>query len=317
MPIKSLSQRGKNWSSINLGFSASTTIGSHGCTITCVAMLAGLNPDEVNSKLKSINGYANTNLIIWSKIQEAIPHLKFEWRSYFYDNAKVASAIKKNGGCLVEVSGKRIGGSKHWVLFIGNKQMIDPWTGSIKSTSWYGTPTGYAEISVIGQPNQPDQPNCIPQEELDKMRTERDKNWSLYQEEKKIREEIYNELQGEKEKSKQLKAHLQQVASALGSPSDNIEDILSAIKINEDEAEKNRKTAKELEKAMDILKKENKDEKDDLRRQINELKLINEKQAQHINTLEARLDNLEDKNETTKRIKLIIEKILNIFKKGK
>lgn len=181
------------------------------------------------------------------------------------------------------------------------------------------TKTKHNYNNIIGwlRPKKEDQSNCIPQEELDKMRTERDKNWGLYQEEKKIREEIYNELQGEKEKSKQLKAHLQQVASALGSPSDNIEDILSAIKINEDEAEKNRKTAKELEKAMDILKKENKDEKDDLRRQINDLKLINEKQAQHINTLEARLDNLEDKNETTKRIKLIIEKILNIFKKGK
>lgn len=156
-----LSQRDPRWSNIKLGTS-DKTIGSHGCTITCVAMLAGTTPDVVNQKLLAVGGYAEGNLIIWSKINAAIPWLKWEWRGYEYENDKVASSLP----CLVEVDGSRIGGSRHWVVYIGNQQMLDPWYGNQKSTSYY-PPTGYSIIKKIG--SAPSQEVVVPKETFEKL----------------------------------------------------------------------------------------------------------------------------------------------------
>lgn len=158
--FKTLSQRDPKWSSIKLGTSRTTTIGSHGCTITVIAMLADLTPKEVNERLKKVKGYANTNLVIWSKIEEAIPWLRFTWRGYKYDNAKVLEAIKKNGACLVEVdfdNNARTDG-KHWTLFTGNQKQNDPWTGNVTPTNKYSMKTGYATIEVIGNKESEDMP---------------------------------------------------------------------------------------------------------------------------------------------------------------
>ena len=159
-----LSQRDERWKDIKLGTSTNTTIGSHGCTITCLTMLANhfgysFTPQEVNDRLKSVNGFAQTNLIIWSKIQEAIPGLVFEWRGYEYDNEKVTDNIP----CMIEVDGSRIGGTKHWVLYSGNQQMADPWFGNIKATGYYKA-TGYAIIKYEGT-EMPDQT-----EEINKLK---------------------------------------------------------------------------------------------------------------------------------------------------
>ena len=159
--LTKISQRDERWANIKLGTS-NLTIGQAGCTITCIAMLADLTPDDVNNRLKVANGYANTNLVIWSKIKEAISWLEFEWRGYSYENTKVASAISKNGSCLVEVDGTPIGGSKHWVLYIGNQKLIDPWDGKEKSTSSYQA-IGYAIINKIG--NKPEGNNMSEYEE--------------------------------------------------------------------------------------------------------------------------------------------------------
>jgi len=162
-----LSQRDPRWANIRLGWgdTNTSTIGSHGCTITALAMLAGLTPKEVNERLIAVKGYAahqNTpktfNLILWSKIKEAIPWLEFEWRNYTYsgaaDNKRVADAIAKNGGCLVAVDGSKIGGNTkdgHWVLYIGNQRMVDTWDGTEKPTTHYPA-TGFAIINKVGVP---------------------------------------------------------------------------------------------------------------------------------------------------------------------
>lgn len=161
--MNAYSQNNNAWKGEMLGES-NTTIGTHGCTITCVAMLAGIDPKEVNSRLRNGGGYAapanaptQKNLILWTKIQACIPWLQFEWRGYSYtdeDNVKVAAAIAKNGGCLVAVDGTPIGGGSkdgHWVLYIGNQKMIDPWDGKTKPTSSYKA-TGYAIINKVGEP---------------------------------------------------------------------------------------------------------------------------------------------------------------------
>jgi hypothetical protein len=155
--INPLSQRDIRWKNVPLGFS-DLTIGGYGCTITCIAMIAGLNPDEVNARLKAVNGFASGSLVIWSKIKEAIPWLEFEWRGYSYDNERVKGAVEEYGACLVEVDfdSNKIStpNDKHWVLYVGNQEMIDPWTGAKKSTGWYPERTGFAVIKVSEKPNE-------------------------------------------------------------------------------------------------------------------------------------------------------------------
>lgn len=138
-----------------LGFSTSTTIKSHGCAITAIGMLAQIPPDEVNRRLKEVQGYANTNLVLWSKLKEAIPWIEFVWRGYGYDDAKVKQAISDQGACLVEVDWDgqpATNKDKHWVLAIGNGQIKDPLTGKIEPFSKYPLPTGYAIIKRTGNP---------------------------------------------------------------------------------------------------------------------------------------------------------------------
>ena len=151
MKFINLSQRDSRWKNDKLGFSPNLTLGDYGCLATDIGILAGLTPKEVNERMKGVNGFANKTYIIWAKIQEAIPWLEFEWRGYSYDNDKVKKAIAENGACLVEVDfdGKiSTPKDKHWVVFIGNGRMIDPWTGKEKATNWYPKLTGYAVIKI-------------------------------------------------------------------------------------------------------------------------------------------------------------------------
>jgi len=151
--LKPLSQRDPRWASLLLG-NSSLTIGGYGCTLTALAMVAGLTPDEVNRRLLAVNGFKGA-LVIWTKIQEAIPWLKFTWRGTTYDNDAVKKAIDKNGFCLVEVDfdGRIISpNDHHWVVYKGEQRMIDPWTSTEKDTSYYSITTGYASIDLIGKP---------------------------------------------------------------------------------------------------------------------------------------------------------------------
>lgn len=144
-----LCQRDTRWKDVTLGTKG--TIGDYGCLITCLAMASDLSPIEVNDKLKSVGGYQDGNLVIWTKIQAAIPQLQFEFRGSTYDNDRVKSSIDKNGYCVVEVDGSRIGGTRHWVLYIGGGQMYDPWTGVQKATSYYPA-TGYSIVNKVSIP---------------------------------------------------------------------------------------------------------------------------------------------------------------------
>lgn len=143
-----LGQRDPRWAKQQLGTS-NTTIGSHGCTITCLAMLIGTTPDVVNRKLSQLpkdkngnTGFAKGNLVVWSRVPEAFPNLTFVKRVSYYDNEDV----KANIPCLVEVDfdNSPVVDNRHWVLFIGNKRLNDPWTGSERATSVYTILKGYA-----------------------------------------------------------------------------------------------------------------------------------------------------------------------------
>lgn len=147
------SQRNNPHSQDLLGFAKhGQTIHDFGCTITCIAMFAGLTPGEVNDRLKAVNGFQESS-VIWTKIQEAIPWVQFVWRGTTYENSKVSQAITDNGSCLVEVDfdGTPRTDDRHWILYIGKQRMNDPWTGTERSTTVY-TPRGYAILKRIGNP---------------------------------------------------------------------------------------------------------------------------------------------------------------------
>lgn len=140
------SQNDPRWKDIKLGTS-NVTIGGYGCTITCLSMLANLTPDVVNAKMTMSGGYAQGNLVDWTKIKGIIPGLELEWRGYTYDNNAVKSAISRFGGCLIEVNAAPIGGTRHWVVYVGNQKLWDPWDGKEKPTSTYSA-LSFASIKV-------------------------------------------------------------------------------------------------------------------------------------------------------------------------
>ena len=56
-----VAQRNPLWRNAKLGFSE-TTIGSYGCLVTSMGMVAGVNPIEMNARMKAAKGF-NGNLV--------------------------------------------------------------------------------------------------------------------------------------------------------------------------------------------------------------------------------------------------------------
>jgi len=134
--MKIYSQRDPKWASNLMG---TGTLGQLGCTITCLSMISEISPDVLNNEIKQVGGYSG-NYIIWEKL-DSIKGFDFIKRVRVYENTEVVANLP----CLVEVNGAPIGGTTHWVLYIGNKKLWDPWTGTEKSTSAY-LPIGYSVI---------------------------------------------------------------------------------------------------------------------------------------------------------------------------
>lgn len=132
------SQRDGKWKDQKFGRDA--TIGTYGCTLTCISMLLDITPDIVARRLDEVKAFSG-NYILWTKLSQAFPQLTFIKRVRSYNNTEV----KSNLPCLVEVDfdGTPRTDDRHWVLFIGNKRMYDPWTGQERSTSVYPL-KGYA-----------------------------------------------------------------------------------------------------------------------------------------------------------------------------
>jgi len=141
------SQRDWRWYWKRVGFGKGH-FGSVGCLVTALTGLlfvAGydLHPDQVAEKLRAVNGFIG-DLLYWNKVEKAFPKVKFVWRYYKYNNTEVKKLVDKGVPVLVEVLLK---GSRHWVLFLGDKKMLDPWTGKVVSTSLYPI-IGYSVFSI-------------------------------------------------------------------------------------------------------------------------------------------------------------------------
>lgn len=145
--VKPLSQLDSRWANKYVGFSR-LKFSQVGCTITVLTCLlnyllnANMTPDEVNEKLKAVGGFSGA-LILWGSISKAFPEVKWTWRGYNYDNIKVAwNVYYRKLPVMVEVNNK---GTKHWVLFVGDRKMIDPLATTYVSTNKYPL-TGYSLI---------------------------------------------------------------------------------------------------------------------------------------------------------------------------
>jgi len=284
--LEKLSQRDSRWQNILLGTSQ-VTIGNYGCVITCVSMLAGTTPDFTNEKLKQVSGYQNGNLLIWSKIKSALPNLEFEWRGYGYDNDRVKQAIEDYGACLVEVSGARIGGIKHWVLFIGDGKMIDPYFGTEKSTGWYGDPTGYAIIKKTGELTNSDALTACLAQHTDLI--------NQLEAEKKSHAETVSKIESQKTQLKEEeKKHfdfVNKLAQKLNrvKPLPEITDETWVSTCVDDLI----KNESDLIKELKIKKNELEEDNKKLKESISELRIAIEKQERENETLKNRLDDLE------------------------
>lgn len=338
--MKILSQRDTKWKDQKLGF-GSTTIEFYGCTITSLAMLADLTPEEVNNRLKSVGGYAgsNKNLVVWSKIKEAIPWLEFQWRGYEYNNDKVKEAINQSGGCLVEVDGSRIGASRHWVLYVGDQQMHDPWFGTKKATSYY-KPVGYATIKRIGnKPQEPvemlnelqevldhysvktkDELISMIDEQLKFLKDERDKTNRLQEQIDSLKADNANYKSEASSRKQELDKFIEELAKRMFLPATSDKsDVIGGVDrllTVEDQLTTAKKQLIQEEKKHDL-------EKSDMQKEINELRASLEKQAAENKTLLGRIENLEKRlndneeaSSTTDKWKDFIDALLKIFKKG-
>lgn len=136
-----LSQRDPRWSGIKINGTI-YTIGTDGCLLTCLAMIAGLLPDVVASKI-GFNGAQ----VAWTGLDKV--GLELIEKNNVYNNEAVKKIIEQYGFCIVRVDwdgSPKSTGDTHFVLYIGNGKLIDPWTGTIEPTSKYSLPTGYRAV---------------------------------------------------------------------------------------------------------------------------------------------------------------------------
>jgi len=152
-----LNQQDPKWADINLG-SSTYKMWASGCFVTEIAQVLGTTPDVVNAALNAVGGFAadGTNkpdgtpqlsLVIWSKLALAFPGITAVYKTP-YDNADVLSQLTAGNKVLCEVSAAPIGGTGiHCVEYIGNQQLNDPWTGKVRPTTDFGTPSAYVVIS--------------------------------------------------------------------------------------------------------------------------------------------------------------------------
>lgn len=149
--INPLSQHDSRWSNQLLG-NSNVTIGGYGCVITCLTMLAGkLNVGETNDLFKQKKVYLDPNLVIWGKVPDVYPNLQFVNRYNYYDNNIVSDYVyNKKTPVIVQVDAGPIGSPRtdHYVIYLGDKKLVDPWTGTIRPTSDFPIQRGFITYEI-------------------------------------------------------------------------------------------------------------------------------------------------------------------------
>ena len=154
-----LSQRDPRWKDEKLGFDDRATIGTDGCTLTCLTMLVngyGFNetPDALNRKLLDLgpgNGFMD-GLIVWEGLAKTFPKIVYLNNSVCRDKPAPLDSINKSldSGQPLVVEVDRSPGpglESHWVLLISRQDddylILDPWpfptdSGPVSLAGRYG-----------------------------------------------------------------------------------------------------------------------------------------------------------------------------------
>ena len=112
--MKVLSQRDPKWAKIKLG-KCGVTLGSHGCAVTAVAMLAGTTPDKVNAKKPFVGSCMD--LMDWAKAAKLF-NLNY-------------SPVRNKAVSYPTIAEVKLSGYQHFIVVEKNGNQLDPWTGKV------------------------------------------------------------------------------------------------------------------------------------------------------------------------------------------
>ncbi len=139
LPIAPLAQRDTRWSAQRLGTVNSTTIGSHGCVITSMCMIATyyghkIWPNEMDDLLTNGGMYYDGNLFVNGTITKIFPDIKFDKVTFCETTPAPIAEIKKSiddGKPVVVALINQ--GIRHYILVVGYEgdkiYANDPWQG--------------------------------------------------------------------------------------------------------------------------------------------------------------------------------------------
>jgi hypothetical protein len=146
--IVKYSQSDWRWSWRKLGYSSWATLGDFGCALTSCAMLCGIDPHTLNEYMKRVRGYVQDTMLVWTALEKATNgKLKYiGGLGEEYDNERCKAIIKREKACIVQVWSSNI--PMHFVVAIGNGEIIDPIDGKIKSFGTYW-PVSLREITRL------------------------------------------------------------------------------------------------------------------------------------------------------------------------
>ncbi len=138
-----ISQRDPRWANEKLGFDSTVTIGTDGCTLTCLTMLVNgygfsETPSTLNKKLKDMGsgvGFLGS-LIVWPGLTQAFPKIVFDHIIICRDQpapiSDINASIDAGQPLTIEIDESPASGlQNHWVVIYarqGNDYlMLDPW----------------------------------------------------------------------------------------------------------------------------------------------------------------------------------------------
>lgn len=185
------SQRDPRWARQRLGTVDGTSIGSHGCLITSIAMMDDAfdpnnpwTPARVDDEFTDKQGYANGNLVIWSRIQKLLPNSGYQGVDWCPNATKTTPAvpapveklkghIASGGLAILQVGFSGVSSRMHFLLAVGyeGNDIIfhDPWYGDRASfaSKRYGSGVSAADILAVHYfrdaiPNEPPPPAIAP-----------------------------------------------------------------------------------------------------------------------------------------------------------
>lgn len=164
LPIPPLSQRDQRWASQRLGTVDGITIGSHGCIVTDMAMLAAyykhlIMPDELDNILTDRNLYYDGDLFVNGSITKIFPDIAFD-NVVFCETtpapiAKIKSYLDLGKPMVAALINQ---GIRHYILVTGYEGdrifCNDPWQGDQVAVNdrWGDPATKILQINFFSGP---------------------------------------------------------------------------------------------------------------------------------------------------------------------